>query len=112
MIDTVSAQHPLFLLFELLKSHGKLVLVGALEKPLELPVSPLPQGRKVVGGSMIGGMKETQEMIDFATKLNVKPDIEVIAMEYVNTAMEHLFKADFKYRFVINIENTLKATTS
>ncbi|PPD68263.1 hypothetical protein GOBAR_DD34859 [Gossypium barbadense] len=112
IIDTVSAQHPLFPLLGLLKSHGKLVLVGAPEKPLELPVFPLLQGRKVVGGSLIGGMKETQEMIDFAAKHNVKPDIEVIAMEYVNTAMERLLKADVKYRFVIDIGNTLKATTS
>ncbi|KAK8321498.1 hypothetical protein V6Z11_A12G104000 [Gossypium hirsutum] len=112
IIDTVSAQHPLFPLLGLLKSHGKLVLVGAPEKPLELPVFPLLQGRKVVGGSMTGGVKETQEMIDFAAKHNLKPDIEVIAMEYVNTAMERLLKADVKYRFVIDIGNTLKATTS
>ncbi|KAK5775635.1 probable mannitol dehydrogenase [Gossypium arboreum] len=112
IIDSVSAQHPLLPLLGLLKSHGKLVLVGAPEKPLELPVFPLLQGRKVVGGSMTGGMKETQEMIDFAAKHNVKPDIEVIAMEYVNTAMERLLKADVKYRFVIDIGNTLNATTS
>ncbi|KAK8321500.1 hypothetical protein V6Z12_A12G101800 [Gossypium hirsutum] len=112
IIDTVSAQHPLLPLLGLLKSHGKLVLVGAPEKPLELPVFPLLQGRKVVGGSMTGGMKETQEMIDFAAKHNVKPEIEVIAMEYVNPAMERLLKADVKYRFVIDIGNTLNATTS
>ncbi|TYJ04402.1 hypothetical protein E1A91_A12G089500v1 [Gossypium mustelinum] len=116
IIDTVSAQHPLLPLLGLLKSHGKLVLVGAPEKPLELPVFPLLQlviiWRKVVGGSMTGGMKETQEMIDFAAKHNVKPEIEVIAMEYVNTAMERLLKADVKYRFVIDIGNTLNATTS
>ena len=51
---------------------------------------------------------ETQEMIDFAAKHNVKPDIEVIPMDYVNTAMERLLKADVKYRFVIDIGNTLK----
>ncbi|KAK5775631.1 hypothetical protein PVK06_043544 [Gossypium arboreum] len=95
-----------------LQFHGKLVLVGALEKPLELPVFPLLQGRKVIGGSMTGGMKETQEMIDFVAKHNLKPDIEVIAMEYVNTSMERLLKADVKYRFVIDIGNKLKATTS
>nr|KJB48836.1 hypothetical protein B456_008G089600 [Gossypium raimondii] len=97
---------------QLLKSHKKLVLVGDPKKPLELPVFPLLQGRKVVGGSLIGRMKETQEMIDFTAKHNVKPDIEVIAMEYVNTTMERLLKADVKYRFVIDIGNTLKATTS
>ncbi|KAK8717375.1 hypothetical protein V6N13_044646 [Hibiscus sabdariffa] len=111
IIDTVSAHHPLLPLIGLLKSNGKLVFVGAPEKPLELPVFALLQGRKVVGGSMTGGLKETQEMIDFAAKHNVKPDIEVVAMEYVNTAMERLLKADVKYRFVIDIGNTLKATS-
>ncbi|GMJ04007.1 elicitor-activated gene 3-2, CINNAMYL-ALCOHOL DEHYDROGENASE B2 [Hibiscus trionum] len=90
IIDTVSAEHPLLPLLGLLKSNEKLVLVGAPEKPLELPIFPLLQGRKVVGGSMAGGMKETQEMVDFAAAHNVKPDIEVIATEYVNTAMERL----------------------
>ena len=65
-------------------------------------------GRKIVGGSLIGGIKETQEMMDFAAKHNVKPDIEVIPIDYVNTAMERLLKADVKYRFVIDIGNTLK----
>ncbi|MBA0863814.1 hypothetical protein Goshw_026207 [Gossypium schwendimanii] len=112
IIDTVYAKHPLFPLLRLLKCHGNLVLVGGLEKPLELLVFPLLQWRKVVGGSLIGGMKETQEMIDFAAKHNVKPDIEVLAMDYVNKAMECLLKADVKYRFVIDIGNTVKATTS
>lgn len=65
----------------------------------------------MVGGSAIGGMKETQEMIDFAAKHDVKPDIEVIKMDYVNTAMERLLKADVKYRFVIDIGNTLKPSS-
>ena len=69
-------------------------------------------GRKTVAGSMIGGLKETQEMMDFAANHNVKPDIEVISMGYVNVAMERLLKADVKYRFVINIGNTLKSTAS
>ncbi|XVE86890.1 hypothetical protein DITRI_Ditri18aG0071800 [Diplodiscus trichospermus] len=109
--DTVSAQHPLLPLLGLLKANGKLILVGAPAKPLELAAFSLLQGRKVVGGSMIGGMKETQEMIDFAAKHSIKPEIEVIAMDYVNTAMERLLKADVKYRFVIDIGNTLKATS-
>ncbi|XP_061376078.1 probable mannitol dehydrogenase [Gastrolobium bilobum] len=107
IIDTVSAVHPLLPLIGLLKSHGKLVMVGAPEKPLELPVLSLLLGRKLVAGSCIGGIKETQEMIDFAAKHDVKPDIEVIPIDYVNTAMERLLKADVKYRFVIDIENTL-----
>ncbi|KDP29760.1 hypothetical protein JCGZ_18695 [Jatropha curcas] len=110
IIDTVSAMHPLLPLIGLLKSSGKLVLVGAPEKPLELPVFPLLMGRKLVGGSGIGGMKETQEMVDFAAKNGITPDIEVIPIEYVNTAMDRMLKADVRYRFVIDIANTIMST--
>ncbi|KAJ0026372.1 hypothetical protein Pint_06970 [Pistacia integerrima] len=110
IIDTVSAVHPLLPLLSLLKSSGKLIMVGAPEKPLELPIFPLLMGRKTVAGSIIGGMKETQEMVDFAAKHNITADIEVISMDYVNTAMERLAKADVRYRFVIDIGNTLAAT--
>ncbi|KAK4585059.1 hypothetical protein RGQ29_022647 [Quercus rubra] len=110
IIDTVSAQHPLLPLIGLLKTQGKLVMVGAPEKPLELPVFPLLMGRKLLGGSCIGGMKETQEMIDFAAKHNITADIEVIPIDYVNTAMERLLKTDVRYRFVIDIGNTLKSS--
>ncbi|KAG8497378.1 hypothetical protein CXB51_008600 [Gossypium anomalum] len=111
IIDTVSAQHPLLPLLGLLKSHGKLVILGIPGKPFELQVFPLIQGRKLIGGSMIGGMKETQEMIDFAAEHNIKTDIEVIAMDYVNTAMDRLLKGDVKYRFVIDIGNTLRTSS-
>ncbi|KAJ9670296.1 hypothetical protein PVL29_026688 [Vitis rotundifolia] len=109
IIDTVSAVHPLLPLIDLLKSQGKLVMVGAPNRPLELPIFPLLMGRKIVAGSNIGGMKETQEMIDFAGKHNITADVEVVPMDYVNTAMERLEKADVRYRFVIDIGNTLKA---
>lgn len=59
----------------------------------------------------MGGLKETQEMIDFAAENNITADIELIPAEYVNTAMERLAKADVRYRFVIDIANTLKATS-
>ncbi|KAE8010480.1 hypothetical protein FH972_006848 [Carpinus fangiana] len=110
IIDTVSAVHPILPLIDLLKYHGKLVLLGGLEKPLELPVLPLLSGGKMVAGSGGGGMKETQEMIDFAAKHDITADIEIIPMEYVNTAMERLAKGDVKYRFVIDVGNTLAAT--
>ncbi|GMH14701.1 hypothetical protein Nepgr_016542 [Nepenthes gracilis] len=109
IIDTVSAFHPLVPLLSLLKSSGTLVMVGAPEKPLELPIFPLLMGRKMVGGSCIGGMKETQEMIDFAAKHGVKAEIEVIPIDYVNNAMDRMLKSDVRYRFVIDIGNTLKA---
>ncbi|KAF7130371.1 hypothetical protein RHSIM_Rhsim10G0174500 [Rhododendron simsii] len=110
IIDTVSAVHALVPLLFLLKSHGKIIMVGAPEKPLDLPVFPLITGRKMVAGSAGSGMKEAQEMIDFAGKHNITSEIEVIPMDYVNTAMERLSKADVKYRFVLDIGNTLKAT--
>ncbi|KAL9252763.1 putative mannitol dehydrogenase [Drosera capensis] len=109
IIDTVSAFHPIVPIIALLKTNGKLVMVGAPEKPLELLTFPLLMGRKLIGGSMIGGIKETQEMIDFAAKHGVTADIEVIPMDYVNTAMERMLKSDVRYRFVIDIGNTLKA---
>ncbi|KAF5960677.1 hypothetical protein HYC85_001886 [Camellia sinensis] len=110
IIDTVSGFHSLLPLLNLLKSNGKLILVGISEKPLELPAFPLLAGRKMVAGSASGGLKETQEMIDFAAEHNISSDIEVIPMDYVNTAMERLAKGDVKYRFVIDIGNTLHAT--
>lgn len=68
-------------------------------------------GRRVIGGSGTGGMKETQEMIDFAAKNNIIADVEVVAMDYVNTAYERLEKADVRYRFVLDIGNTLTKST-
>uniref|UniRef100_F6HRU5 Alcohol dehydrogenase-like C-terminal domain-containing protein n=1 Tax=Vitis vinifera TaxID=29760 RepID=F6HRU5_VITVI len=107
IIDTVFAAHPLLPLIGLLKSHGKLILVAApIDRPIELPVYALMSGRKLVASSLSGGLKETQEMIDFAGKHNVTADVEVVPIDYVNTAMERLEKADVRYRFVIDIGNT------
>ncbi|KAL1825050.1 mannitol dehydrogenase [Daucus carota subsp. sativus] len=108
IIDTVSATHAVAPLLGLLKPNGKLVMVGGPEKPLEVPVFPLLMGRKILAGSNIGGLKETQEMLDFAAKHNITADVEVISMDYVNTAMERLLKSDVRYRFVIDVANTLK----
>ncbi|OMP01638.1 Alcohol dehydrogenase superfamily, zinc-type [Corchorus olitorius] len=110
IIDTVSAAHPVMPLLGLLKSQGKLIMVGGQIEPLKLPIFSLITGRKTMAGSGIGGMKETQEMIDFAAKHNIKADIEVIPMDYVNKAMERLEKGEVRYRFVIDIGNTLAAT--
>ncbi|THG16457.1 hypothetical protein TEA_010224 [Camellia sinensis var. sinensis] len=107
IIDTVSAVHSLAPLLGLLKLNGKLVTVGLPDKPLELPIFPLCLGRKLVGGSDIGGVKETQEMLDFCAKHNITSDIELIQMDYINTAMERLAKSDVRYRFVIDVANSL-----
>ncbi|KAK1404164.1 Mutant 10-hydroxygeraniol dehydrogenase [Heracleum sosnowskyi] len=108
IIDTVSATHSVVPLLGLLKPDGKLVMVGAPETPLEVPVFNLLRGRKILGGSNIGGLKETQEMLDFAAKHNITADVEVIPVDYVNTAMDRLVKSDVRYRFVIDVGNTLR----
>ncbi|CAI9111399.1 OLC1v1011619C1 [Oldenlandia corymbosa var. corymbosa] len=107
IIDTVSAVHAIMPLINLIKSQGKLICVGAPDKPVELHTVALLTGRKTVSGSCIGGLKETQEMLDFAAEHNIAADIELIQMDYVNTAMERLAKADVRYRFVIDVGNTL-----
>jgi len=110
IIDTVSTTHPILPLINLLKTNGKLVIVGAPEKPLELPVFPLLMGRKLLGGSAAGGIKETQEMLDFAAKHGITADVEVIPVDYMNTAFERLSKSDVRYRFVIDVGNTMKSS--
>ncbi|XP_031500447.1 probable mannitol dehydrogenase isoform X1 [Nymphaea colorata] len=107
IIDTVSAVHSLEPLLALLKLNGKLIMVGAPDKPLSLNAFSLLIGRKAIGGSVIGGMKETQEMMDFCCKHNITADVEVINMDYVNAAMDRLAKSDVKYRFVIDVANSL-----
>ncbi|KAM0952782.1 putative cinnamyl-alcohol dehydrogenase [Dioscorea sansibarensis] len=109
IIDTVAASHPIVPLIYLLKAHGKLIMVGVVLKPMEIPVVSLIQGGRSISGSNVGGMKDTQEMLDFAGKHNVTADVEVIGMDYVNTAMERLEKGDVRYRFVIDVANTIGA---
>nr|XP_043631971.1 8-hydroxygeraniol dehydrogenase-like [Erigeron canadensis] len=109
IIDTVSANHPIAPLLSVLKPHGKLILVGVPEKPLEIAAFSLIMGRKVVAGSAIGGLKETQEMLDFAAEHGVTADIELISIDYVNTAMDRMLKSDVRYRFVIDVANSLEA---
>ncbi|XP_065847841.1 probable mannitol dehydrogenase [Euphorbia lathyris] len=109
IIDTVSGNHPLLPLLDLLKPHGKLVLIGVTAKSHELPPSALLSKRKMVGGSSIGGMKETQEMINFAAEHGITADVELIPFDYINTAIDRLLKADVKYRFVIDIANSVSS---
>ncbi|KAL3527934.1 hypothetical protein ACH5RR_012590 [Cinchona calisaya] len=107
IIDTIAAVHPLTPLISLLKMNGKLITVGLPDKPLELPIFPLVLGRKLVGGSDIGGMKETQEMLDFCAEHNITADIELIRMDQINSALERVAKSDVRYRFVIDVANSL-----
>ncbi|KAJ0959442.1 putative mannitol dehydrogenase [Helianthus annuus] len=109
IIDTVSGDHPMAPLLNALTPHGKLVLVGAPESPLEVAAFSLIMGRKTIAGSNIGGIKETQEMLDFAAEHGITADIEIIPIDYVNTAMKRLLKSDVRYRFVIDVGNSIKA---
>ncbi|CAI9758008.1 unnamed protein product [Fraxinus pennsylvanica] len=99
ILDTVSAKHSLGPLLELLKVNGTLVIVGAPDKPMDLPSFPLIFGKRVVKGSMIGSIEETQEMMDVCGKHNITCDIEMVSTDQINEALDRLAKNDVKYRF-------------
>jgi alcohol dehydrogenase (NADP+) len=103
VLDAVSAQHDLNIYLKLLRVDGTLTLVGAPEHPLPVaPFSLIPY-RRNFAGSMIGGIAETQEMLDFCGKHNIVSDIEMINIQHINDAYERLLKGDVKYRFVIDM---------
>ena len=107
IINTVSADIDLNAYLSLLKTNGHMVLVGVPEKPMMLHPFPLIMGRRSLAGSLIGGIRETQEMLDFCGKHNITPDIELIPFQKVNEAYERVIKSDVRYRFVIDT-STLK----
>ncbi|VAH25443.1 unnamed protein product [Triticum turgidum subsp. durum] len=106
VIDTVSAQHSLGPILELLKVNGKLVLVAAPDKPVELPSFPLIFGKRTVSGSMTGGMKETQEMMDLCGEHGITADIELVSTDGINDALARLARNDVRYRFVVDVAGT------
>jgi uncharacterized zinc-type alcohol dehydrogenase-like protein len=108
IIDTVSADHDLNMYIELLKRDGHMCLVGAPEKPLSIKAFPLLMKRRSFAGSAIGGIKETQEMLDYCAANGIVSDIEMIPIQKVDEAYERMLKNDVKYRFVIDIAS-LKA---
>jgi alcohol dehydrogenase (NADP+) len=103
ILDAVSAEHDLNAYLHLLKRNGSLVLVGAPEKPLPVSAFNLLFGRHRLGGSAIGGIRETQEMLDFCAQHNITSDIERIPIQQINQAFDRLLKSDVKYRFVIDM---------
>lgn len=108
IMDTVAASHNLDNYLELLKRDGTLCLIGAPETPHPSPtVNQLIFGRRQISGSLIGGIKETQEMLDFCAKHHITADIEMIPIQKINEAYDRMVKSDVKYRFVIDI-NSLK----
>ncbi|MCX6954844.1 MAG: NAD(P)-dependent alcohol dehydrogenase [Verrucomicrobia bacterium] len=103
ILDCVSADHDLNAYLELLAPDGNLTLVGAPEKPLPIASFALIFGRRSLSGSLIGGLAETQEMLDFCGQHNITSDIEMIRMDQVNEAYERMLRSDVKYRFVIDM---------
>jgi len=107
IIDTVSAKHDLNAYLELLKRDGTLTQVGLPPEPLPVAAFPLIFYRRSLAGSLIGGLGETQEMLDFCAEHGITSDIELIAIDKINEAYERMLKSDVKYRFVIDMA-TLK----
>ncbi len=107
ILDTVSAPHDMNAYLGLLKRNGTLCTVGIPEEPLSVLPFSLLANRRSLAGSGIGGMQQTQEMLDYCAEHNIVSDVEVIAMDTINEAYERVVKADVKYRFVIDLK-TLK----
>jgi uncharacterized zinc-type alcohol dehydrogenase-like protein len=103
ILDAVAAEHDVNSYLSLLRRDGHMCLVGAPEKPFPVSSFNLIIGRKSLSGSLIGGIAETQEMLDFCGKHNITADVEVIPIQKVNEAYERLVKADVKYRFSIDM---------
>jgi alcohol dehydrogenase (NADP+) len=109
ILDTVSAKHDINAYLVLLRRDGNLTQVGVPPDPLSLNVGSLIYGRRSLSGSLIGGIKETQEMLDFCGKHNVTADIELIPIQKINEAYDRLGKSDVKYRFVIDMASLQQA---
>jgi uncharacterized zinc-type alcohol dehydrogenase-like protein len=103
VIDTVSAKHDLGPYLDLLKRDGVLVMVGVPPEPVPVNVFNLVMPRRQMAGSLIGGIAETQEMLDFCAKHGITCDVEMIPMSKINEAYERMLKSDVKYRFVIDM---------
>jgi uncharacterized zinc-type alcohol dehydrogenase-like protein len=103
ILDTVSAPHDYNAYVSLLKTDGTLILVGAPDKPMPLEPFPLIPHRRRIAGSVIGGIRETQEMLDFCATHRIESDIEVIPIQHVNEAYERVLKGDVRFRFVIDL---------
>lgn len=108
VLDAVSAQHDINDYLNLLRVDGSLALVGAPEHPLPVAAFSLIPYRRSFSGSMIGGIAETQEMLEFCGKHNIVSDIEMINIQQINEAYERLLKGDVKYRFVIDMASLKK----
>ena len=108
ILNTVAAPHNLDPFIDLLKRDGTMCLVGAPDSPHPSPgVFPMIFKRRSLAGSLIGGLKETQEMLDFCAEKNIVSNIEIIPIQKINEAYERMLKSDVKYRFVIDMASLL-----
>jgi uncharacterized zinc-type alcohol dehydrogenase-like protein len=105
LIDTVSAAHDYNAYVNLLKTDGTMILVGAPERAVPLEAFPLILHRRRIAGSLIGGIRETQEMLDFCAAHRIESDVEVIAIQQVNEAYERVIRGDVRFRFVIDLNS-------
>ena len=105
ILNTVSATLDLSDYLGLLKLDGTLVELGMPDQPMTVPAPALIFGRRRLAGSLIGGIAETQEMLDFCAEHDVRPEIEVIAPDYINNAYERMLASDVRYRFVIDTQS-------
>lgn len=103
IIDTVSAPHDYNTYLNMLRTNGTMICVGAPPAPAQVPAFNLILNRRSIGGSLIGGIAETQEMLDYCGEHNIVSDIELIPIQKINEAYERMLKGDVKYRFVIDI---------
>lgn len=103
ILDTIAAEHNINAYIQMLGLEGNITLVGAPETPLAVSAFALLFGRRSLSGSLIGGLAETQEMLDFCGAHNITSDVEVIPIQRVNEAYERLLKSDVKYRFSIDM---------
>ncbi len=103
ILNTVSAQHDYNMYLGMLKTNGVMVCVGAPPSPAQVPAFNLIFQRRSLAGSLIGGLPETQEMLDYCAAHNIVSDVEVIAMKDINEAYERMMKGDVRYRFVIDM---------
>lgn len=103
ILDAVSAPHDINMYLQMLTLSGVLVLIGVPEKSLDLNAFSVIRNRRMIAGSLIGGIKETQEMLDYCAKHNIVSDVEVIPISAVNEAYERIIKGDVRYRFVIDM---------
>ncbi|MBY0447110.1 MAG: NAD(P)-dependent alcohol dehydrogenase, partial [Hyphomonadaceae bacterium] len=109
ILDTIAADHPIDAYLSLVKRDGALCLVGAPEKPLSVNAFSILFRRRRLAGSLIGGVRETQEMLDFCGRHGITADIEMIRMDQINTAYERMLRSDVKYRFVIDMASLQEA---